>query len=292
MLAAVGSTVGIGLAWLGIRKLHLIAPTNLPRLDIIAIDARVLTFTLFATTAATALVSVAPIWHVSRSRLADALRAAVRAPGLSGGGRVRSGVVIAAVALSFVLLIGSGLMYRSFRALQRIDTQFEPHGLLTFRLVGNAGAQPEQRAAYMQEIKERLLALPGVQQVTASAPFPLAGGFNATRWGREEAIADPRLLQSADFQTVLPGYFETLRTPLLEGRTFTDADNAPGRNLVVIDRQLATKGFPHESALGKRLVVHRTVVATSGRATRQATDLWIHDGSRDVFSVDNSCLSG
>ena len=169
---------------------------------------------------------------------------------------MRNGVVIAEVALSFVLLIGSGLMFRSFLALQRIDPGYNPHGLLTFLLLGGRGGQqPEQRAARQREIQARLRSLPGVRGVTASFPFPLAGGFSPIRWGLEPALTDPSKFQAVDFQIVLPGYFDTLRTPLLAGRVFTDADNSPGRTGVVIDQVLAAKAFPGESAIGKRILI-------------------------------------
>jgi predicted permease len=288
ILAAVGAACGVGLAWLGIRQLHVIAPPNLPRVDGIAIDARALIFAVVVATAATAIVSLAPVARVWRMRLADALRAGGRAPGTSSGGRLRTTVVVAAVALSFVLIIGSGLMIRSFMSLQRIDPQYDPRGLLTFQLLGSRGGeQPAQRAAVVQQINDRLRAIPGVIQVTASTPFPLAGGFNATRWGTEDALVDPRLLQSADFQTVLPGYFETLRTPLLEGRTFVDTDNLPGRKVVIIDRVLARKAFPHESAIGKRLVVRPNLLAeVIGVVAHQRAASLAEPGREQIYFTD------
>jgi putative ABC transport system permease protein len=107
----------------------------------------------------------------------------------------------------------------------------------------------------MRDLQGRLQALPGVENVTASSPFPLAGGFSPIRWGLEQALSDPTKFQAVDHQTVLPGYFETLRTPLLAGRVFTEADNAPERNVVVVDQFLAAKAFPNESAVGKRILI-------------------------------------
>src|SRR5207244_3975295 len=112
-----------------------------------------------------------------------------------------------------------------------------------------------QRACLMRERQDRLRALPGVRGVTASTPFPLGGGFSPTRWGTEQALTDPSKFQAADFQFVLPGYFETLRTPILAGRTFSDADNATGRNVVVIDQLLAAKAFLDGSAVGRRILI-------------------------------------
>ena len=254
LLAGMGAVAGLGLAWLGIHELRAIAPANLPRLDTIRIDAFVLLFTVIASLAAAAIFGLMPAWRASRPDLMNVLRGS-RSPGLAGGRLVRNLVVVVEVALSFVLLIGSGLMFRSFLELQRINPGFDPHGLLTFQVLGNPGNTPEQRAAFVRQIQEQLRAIPGAQSVTASFPFPLAGGFSPIRWGTEEALADATKFQAVDFQIVLPGYFETMRTPLLDGRTFTDADNAPGHNVVIIDQLLAEKAFPRQSAVGKRILI-------------------------------------
>lgn len=254
LLAGMGAVAGLGLAWLGIHELRIIAPANLPRLDTIRIDAFVLLFTVVASLVAAVVFGLMPSWRASRPDLMNVLRGS-RSPGLAGGRLLRNLVVVVEVALSFVLLIGSGLMFRSFRELQRINPGFDPHGLLTFQVLGNPGNTPEQRAVFVRQIQEQLRAVPGAQSVTASFPFPLAGGFNPIRWGTEEALADATKFQAVDFQIVLPGYFETMRTPLLDGRTFTDADNAPGHNVVVIDQALAEKAFPRQSAVGKRILI-------------------------------------
>jgi predicted permease len=254
LLAGLGGLAGLGLAWLGIHELRVIAPANLPRLDIIHIDAFVLVFTVVASLAAAAIFGLVPAWRSSRPDLMNVLRGS-RSPGLAGGRLLRNLVVIVEVALSFVLLIGSGLMFRSFLELQRINPGFDPHGLLTFQVLGNFGNTPEQRSVFTRQVQDQLRSVPGAQSVTASFPFPLAGGFSPIRWGTEEALSDATKFQAVDFQIVLPGYFETMRTPLLGGRTFTDADNAPGHNVVVIDQFLADKAFPHQSAVGKRILI-------------------------------------
>src|SRR5208282_3816589 len=158
------------------------------------------------------------------------------------------------------------------RELERIDPGFDPRGLLEFQILGNIGGQtPESRAAAIRQIQERLQAIPGILSVTAADPFPLDGNFTPIRWGNLDAGADASKFQATDFEFVLPGYFETMHTPLLEGRTFTDADNtplppgpppgqspgsaSPGRNVVVIDQELAKKAFPNGSAVGKQILI-------------------------------------
>jgi putative ABC transport system permease protein len=256
LLAGAGALLGLGLAWLGVRQLLAIAPANLPRLDTIRLDPAALAYTALAGLAAAVIFGLPPALQASRPDVMDILRGSGRTGGLGGGRLLRNIVVIIEVALSFVLLIGSGLMFRSFIALQRIDPGFDSRGLLTFQLLGpRGGPQPQERATFMREALGRLRALPGVESVTASSPFPLAGGFSPIRWGLEQALSDPTKFQAVDHQTVLPGYFETLRTPLLAGRVFTEADNAPERNVVVVDQFLAAKAFPNESAVGKRILV-------------------------------------
>jgi putative ABC transport system permease protein len=123
-------------------------------------------------------------------------------------------------------------------------------------LLGPRLPQPQERAAFTRELQGRLRALPGVENVAASWPFPLTGYSSfRLRWGSEEALSDPSKLQSADYQVVLPGYFEAMRMRLLAGRAFTETDNAPEQKVVIIDQFLATKAFPNESALGKRILL-------------------------------------
>jgi putative ABC transport system permease protein len=259
LLAVMGTALGLLLAWAGIRELRALAPTNLPRLDSIHIDGTVLGFTAIAGLMSAVVFGMAPAWRATLPALMNVLRGGGRTSGLASGAAVRNLVVMAEVALSFVLLVGSGLMFRSFLDLQRIDPGFDTHNLLTFQLQfpGNPARRPtgDERAAKVRQIKERLAGIAGVQNVTASFPFPLTGDFSPIRWGNLEAAQDPSRYQATDLQIVLPGYFEAMRTPLLAGRTFTEDDNLAGRNNVVIDQILANKAFPGQSAVGKRILI-------------------------------------
>jgi len=159
----------------------------------------------------------------------------------------------------------------------------------------------------MRQIQTRLRALPGVESATGSFPFPLAGGFSTIRWGKEEALADPGKYQAVDWQVVLPGYFDTLRTPLLAGRTFTEADNIPERNVVVMDQVFASKAFPNESAVGKRILIRlrtpepewveiigvvahqrQTSIADPGREQIYFTDGFLKYGSVAQWAIRTS----
>jgi putative ABC transport system permease protein len=255
LLAGAGTLLGLAFAWAGLRVLSNVAPQSQPLLASVGFTPVEIGFGALFGLAAAALFGIGPALQVSRPALMTVLRTSGQNTLLSGGRLLRNGVVIAEIALSFALLIGAGLMLRSFVKLQNIDPGLDARGLLTFQVLYPQQPPPEQRDAFLREIHASLGSIPGVQAVTAATPFPLADQFFPIRWGTEQALSDSSRFQSANYQVVLPGYFETLKTPLLAGRTFTDSDNSPQRNLVVIDQLLAAKAFPHESAIGKRILI-------------------------------------
>jgi putative ABC transport system permease protein len=256
VLTGIGTLGGVALAWIGIRQLLALAPGNISRADTVAIDPMVLIFTTIIALAAAFVFALVPGISAFRIDLVPALSGGGRSAGLGGRGRLfRSAIVVLEVALCFVLLVGSGLMFRSFLELHRVDPGFDPNGLLTFQLLGGRLSTQQQSIGSQRQLEDRLRAIPGVIGVTASNPFPLAGNFSTIRWGLEDALTDNTKYQAVDWQIVRPGYFETMRTPLVAGRTFTEADNDPKRNLVVVDTMLAAKAFPNDQAVGKRILI-------------------------------------
>jgi putative ABC transport system permease protein len=255
LLSGLGAAVGLILAQFGIQALLAIAPNNLPRVDQVDIDFRVLAFTIAVSIVAAVTFGLVPAIRASRPNVADVLRAGGRSPSLLGAGRLRNGVVIAEVALSFVLLIGSGLMVRSFIAIQRIDAGFEPNGLLTVRLGLPPLRSPQEAQAFVARLGERLRGLPGVRGVTAVSPLPLDWQENNAKWGHANAANDPSAFQQADVEVIQPGYFDVMRTRFIGGREFSAAENAPEGKVVVLDDILAAKAFPGQSAIGKSLLV-------------------------------------
>src|SRR5260370_11254576 len=216
-----GAQGGLATGWLGIPGLLALAPASLPRLDSIRIDSTVLIFTIISSLAAAAIFGLAPAWRAASPDVMIVLRGSSRNEGLASGGLSRKIVVGVEVALAYVLLIGSGLMLRSFLELQRIDPGFDPKGLLTFQIQSDRFLPTSQeRAVAIRQLEDRLRAIPGVQSVTASSPLPLTGGFSPIRWGTEEALAHALKYQSVDPLIVLPGYFQTMHTALIAGRTF------------------------------------------------------------------------
>ena len=255
VLSLVGAALGIGLAWAAIKVLIAIGPRNLPRLDQITLDPLVLGFTVVAALASAVLFGLVPALRASRVDVADMLRAGGRSGALSGSGKwLRAGVVTAEVALAFVLLIGSGLMIRSFIALQEAQPGFDPSNVLTFQLANVQEPTPQGREAVSNRIHERLAALPGVTGVTAANPLPMDGTGSNLRWGPGEALNNPALYQQADFRAVRPEYFTVMKTKLIEGRFFDAGDNAQGTNRAIIDNVMAAKAFPGQKAVGQRFL--------------------------------------
>lgn len=255
ILGGAGTALGFWIAYAGIDRLIAIGPANLPRLESVAMDRSVLLFSVLAGLFAAVIFGIVPAIRASRPNIIDVLRGGGRNAGL-GGAKLSNIVAIVEVALSFVLLIGSGLMVRSFIAIQHVELGFDPNHLLTFQVLGGRPArQPAERAARSKEIESALEKVGGVESVTAASLAPLAGGYSTIRWGKEDALADPSRFQAADVQSVRPGFFETMRTPILEGRGFTQADNAPDRKYVIVDKLLAAKAFPRQSAVGKRILI-------------------------------------
>jgi putative ABC transport system permease protein len=254
VLSGLGTAVGIALAWAAIRGFLAIAPANLPRAGSAGIDWRVLLFAAAAGLASVAVFGVMPALRAARPDLIRTLRARGRNPALGGGQFLRSGVAIAEVALSFVLLVGSGLMFRTFVVLRHVDPGYDPHGLLTFFVTKDWSFTRQQgRIELLREIQARLSAIPGVESATATLMLPLGGGPRPKLPPSAAPRSTVARAEDSDMQQVMPGYFETLRTPLLAGRTFTAEDNAPGRNLAVIDQQFAASAFPNGSPIGQRI---------------------------------------
>ncbi len=256
VLAGVGGLLGTAIAGLGVDLLLRLNPANMPRLDGVGLDGRVLGFTVGATAVAALLFALLPAIKASRPDLANALRDRGRTGARVGQRRFRNVVVVGEIAMSLVLLLGAGLMIRSFVALNQVDPGFDAEGLSTVRVSPPATAYPtvEERLAFVDRMQRRLEQIPGVQAATGAFPMPMDGSLVNGRWGTAEAEADPEQFRQADMHFVLPGYFETLGTDLIEGRTFNAADQADSTLVVVVDETLAEQAFPGQSAVGQSIL--------------------------------------
>jgi putative ABC transport system permease protein len=205
-------------------------------------------------------------------------------------------VVIAEVALSFVLLVGSGLMLRSFMALSRVNPGYDPSGILTFTTPNNRLRTPDERLAFTNTMQQRLAAIPGVTAVTAASPLPLDGLDFNLRWGLPNAAEDASLFRQATAHFVIPGYFEAMRGRILAGHAFTSADNVNNATGIIIDDLLAAKAFPGmplSQVIGKQLFCRITtpepqMYQVIGVAAHERHLSLAEPGREAVFVVDGS----
>jgi len=254
VLAGLAAILGVVLAKLGIVLLLQLAPSNLPRLADVSLDPNVLAFTALASIIAVVVFGLVPALRASRPDLAQVLRATGRTPALGGAARLRNAVIVAEVALSFVLLIGSGLMVRSFVSLVRTDPGFDPNGVLTFGLSNLRFRSPDEARATFSQLHDKFAAIPGVKGVTTANSAPFDGNDPSARWGTQVAMNDPTRFRQGGIIIAPPSYFDVLRVKLLSGRLLTQAENDDqNTKLLVIDDETAKLAYPNESPIGKTI---------------------------------------
>ena len=257
MLAGLGALGGVVLANFGIRLLPLLQPGDLPRVGEVGIDGTVLAVTALAALSAALVFGLVPALQSSGTALGDSLKDRGTASPSPTRRFLQNGVVVAEVALSVVLLIGAGLMVRSFNELNRVEPGYATDDVLTFSLALPPGQYPdaEEREVLMDRLQEGIEAIPGVLRASSAFPLPLSGTAFNGRFGPEEAIADPEAFGQADYRSVRLGFFEAMGTRLLEGRVLNEADHAEGAARVVVDQVLADRLWPGESAVGRTFLV-------------------------------------
>jgi putative ABC transport system permease protein len=257
VLALAGGLGGILLALWLTEALASQAAANISRLSEIQVDPATLGFTLVLSLVTGIVFGLIPAIQAGRLDLHDALKEGGR--GASGGGtRTRGALVAGQVALSLVLLIGAGLLLKSFARLQQVDLGFEPEGVLTARVTLPEAryAEPAQQAAFFDALLAKTRALPGVRSAGAINWLPLSGLRSATRFWLEGAPM-PALGEQpgTDVSAVDPGYFRTMGIPLLEGRPLEPAD-APSRSrAVVVSRTFVERYLPDGAPLGRRILM-------------------------------------
>jgi len=254
-LAVLGGAAGVGGAYLLTDVLVALAPQGTPRIEDVVVNGRVLAFAAAVTFLSGIAFGLLPALRASIG-LADELKEGGRGSTRAGGVRARNVLVAAQVALALVLLVGSGLLIRTFDNLRRLDLGFEPQGVLAFRVTLPA-ARYEDRSAllsFFPLLEERLAAVPGVTSVGATSNLPL-GGLNSdvsfTIEGRP--VPPPDQLQAVWFRRVTPAFHETLRVPIVRGRGIRASDDAEAPRVVVINETLARRYFPGEDPIGRRL---------------------------------------
>jgi putative ABC transport system permease protein len=256
VLSLVAGLTGAALATAGVSFLRALAPPGLPRVDEIAVDGRVLLFTLLVSVASGVAFGLVPAFTVARSNTAERLKEGGRNSDSRSGGRLRAALVVSEIALSIVLLAGAGLLIRSFLLLGRVETGFQapPERLLTLQLspTGPNYREQQQLAGYWRQVLSRARALAGIQSAAFAITLPpdrvaFSDGFEIPdRTPKEGGPVVPVPWVSYD-------YFRTLGIPVLRGRVFDRRDKPGSPGVVVISEALARKYFPGENPIGQRL---------------------------------------
>jgi len=245
-----GGTLGVLLAFASIRVLVRLDPGNIPRLEETSVDVRVLLFALSISILTSLLFGLFPALAVSRCDPAQVLTQTGNRSVKGTRSRFRQGLIVAQVALTVVLLTGSGLLIRSLVKVLSVEKGFDPHSTVTVSLSLDARYQPERQIAFYRDLLDRISVLPGVQAAGAVTNLPL-GHSEGLSW---LAVEGHNFDEKVFFQTrsVTPHYFAAMGIRLLEGRYFTDIDSAGHPNVAIVSRTFAERYFPGQSSLGKR----------------------------------------
>jgi len=258
VLGVLGGIVGLLLAYLGIRLLVSLSPTEIPRLDEIGVDGRVLAWTLVISFATGLISGLVPALQSSKPNLNETLQEGGRGADTSHRHRVRSVLVVAEVALTLILLVGAGLLIKSFKNLQQVDAGFRVDNVLTMRIALPAYKYPkeDQSLAFTTELIDHIKNLPGVTSVGITTALPLSRVEAASSFTLEgHPVANAADLPLANWRVVSPEYFGVLGIPVLQGRTFTERDNQNAPKVVLINQALVRTFFANEDPIGKRLVI-------------------------------------
>lgn len=249
-LSALGALAGIGAAWATLRVLPRFAPPGLPRVHELHLDARVVIFALALSAFAALVGGVLPALRVS-ARAVASLRS-VRSSGNSHENRIWKGLVACEIAFSLVLLVGAGLLLRSFRTILEVDPGYRTSGLLTATVdppSSKYGSDVAKRM-YFDALLQRLRAMPGVQSVGLISAVPPAGSPSN---GQVKLRGSSRPTASGDYQIADAGAFRALGIPLLHGRLFDERDQPDGQHVVVVNHAFAEIAWPGEDPIGKEM---------------------------------------
>ena len=256
LISLLGGGLGVVVALGGVRALVSLLPADFPRADAIHVNLPVLAFTLLVAVAAGFLFGLAPALQISRTDLQKGLREGGRSSTGSGRHtRVRSVLVVAEVSLACVLLIGAGLMLRSFLNLLRMDRGFRPEHVLTASIpLPEADYKPGEAASrFYDQLVTNLSSIPGVKSAGAGSDLPWTGYDENTGFDIEGKKPPPHEGFHARYHGATPDYFRALGIPLIRGRFFTEADNKAAPRVLIINQAMAARYWPHEDVVGHRI---------------------------------------
>ena len=250
ILALAGGAAGLALAVWGVDLIRAAGPADLPRREELAIDPTVLVFTLIASLGTGILFGISPALQITRAR-GGALQAAGRWSLGTHGSRTRRVLVVTEVALAFVLLIGAGLMVRSFARLLAVDPGFSTGDVLTLKVALPGSLDTQGRRNFYQQMHQRVGALPGVRAAGGVTRLPLSSSIT-TKLEIEGRPIPAGQLPEVEFRRASPGYFEAMEIPLLSGRSFATTDDAQAPPVLLVNRAAAHRFWPGQDPVGRR----------------------------------------
>ncbi|HEY7911289.1 MAG TPA: ABC transporter permease [Blastocatellia bacterium] len=256
LLSFAGGAAGLLLAAFGVELLASLLPAGTPRITEARIDAVTLGFSLALSLATGLLFGLAPALQTSKPDLQTALKEGGRTSAVSGGGRLRSALVVIEIALVLVLLAGAGLLIKSFWRLRQVDPGFRTDSVISLQIAPPSSKyeEPNRKRAFYGELIERAEALPGVESAGAIHLLPMGGSnWNPGLRVEDHPLAEGAPLPNIDWRIVTPGYFHTMNMRLVEGRFFTHADNEGAPGVAIINETLARRYWPDQPAIGKRI---------------------------------------
>lgn len=257
LLAITGGALGLGLALVGVKGLLALAPAAIPRAGEISLNGDVLLFTLGVSVLVGLVFGSLPVLRRQPADLSAVLKEGGRSATVGHGrGRVRSALVVIQIALSLVLLVGAGLMLRTFQAIRSVDPGFRPDHVLTFDLTLPPADYPtaHDAATFWRAMIDRIRVLPGVRAATVTSQLPLGPGIaNGTIMIDDHPISEGELAPVSERKYVSPAYFATLGIPLLQGRALDPRDGADRVRAAVVNRSFARHWWPRGTALGHRI---------------------------------------
>jgi len=260
LLALMGGAAGLLIAKWALYMVHSVNPGNIPRLDAIHINGAVFAFTFAVSLVTGVLFGLAPAWRALAIDLNTSLKSGGRTGQTSGGmglgrNQLRGLLVVAELTLSLMLLVGAGLLVRSFARLQHVPPGFSTDHIISMQVVATGPTYRQDRAVvqFDQQVEDRIAHLPGVQSVGETSVLPLTG---AVGWGGinvEGYMPRPGQELQVDLRTASTDYFRTMGIPLVQGRFFSEYDRADSQRVAIIDEKFARRFWPKGDAVGKHL---------------------------------------
>ena len=267
LLAGIGAALGLALAWIGMRALLDMAPVTLPRSETIGLDATVLAAVALTCVLTGVLFGLAPILRLLRAEVHDSIRDGTRSTSGVARQRVQGAFVVAQFAMAVMLVVGAGLLLRSFENVRAVDPGFSPEGVLTVELDVPVSMAPTNQEVidFYENLERRISELPGVTAVGDGTTLPLGEPLDyllPVRFvDRDIAMElDPR----AYLRPVSPGFFEAMRAPIVAGRHFTPLDRVGQPGVVIVNETMARLFFPGEDPIGQKIGDMRTCFGPLG----------------------------